>query len=271
VKTRQLLLYFVLAYAISWALWAPAFLAHFGLIGATPTRYLHLAGGLGPLIAGTTVTALVGGPGALARLARRCAAGGHWLVLAVLLPATLFLVASAFISATSTAPVEWSRVGASTELPELPAAAYWLANLLFYGYGEEVGWRGFALPRLQRHASALKAALLLAVGWAGWHLPLFVFSPGMSSLAVGGAIGWFASLCLGSILLTWIFNSSGGSIAAVAVFHAALDIFIMSPVSPSLPNIMGAIITLGALLLIPVFGAANLSDRQRIVEPPSSE
>lgn len=91
-----------------------------------------------------------------------------------------------------------------------------LANLVFYGFGEEVGWRGFALPCLQGRSSALRASALLAIGWAGWHLPLFAFSPGLSGMGAGGVAGWLVSLLLGSIVLTWLFNSTGGSIAAVA-------------------------------------------------------
>jgi hypothetical protein len=66
--------------------------------------------------------------------------------------------------------------------------------------------------------------------------------------------------------LTWLFNSSGGSIAAVAFFHAAIDIFMTSLVSPYVPNVMGAMLTIGALALIPVFGTQNLA-RDRVVEP----
>ena len=131
---------------------------------------------------------------------------------------------------------------------------YWLANVVFFGFGEEVGWRGFALPRLQSHASALRASLVLAAGWAGWHLPLFAFGPGFSTLGLAGAVGWLMSLALGSILLTWLFNASAGSIGAVALFHAALDIFIGSPVAAAVPNVMGALLTVGTLLLIPTLG-----------------
>jgi membrane protease YdiL (CAAX protease family) len=138
---------------------------------------------------------------------------------------------------------------------------------VFYGFGEEVGWRGFLLPRLQAKASAFRASLVLAFGWGAWHVPLFAFSHGLSSLGPAAAIGWFASLTLGSILLTWLFNSSGGSIVAVAFFHAALDIFIGSPVAAQLPNVMGALLTVGTLLLIPVYARTNLSRQHRVVEP----
>ena len=269
MKRHPLAAFFVLAYAVSWLLWAPAALAHLGWIEPVPSRYLHLAGGLGPMLAAAMMTVVVGGRSAFSHLAGRCFSGGPWLALALAIPAVLFLLSAAIASGFLGETIDWSSVGRSTELPELPRPFYWLANVVFYGFGEEVGWRGYALPRLQARFSALRSSLLLALGWAGWHLPLFTFAEGLASLSAGGAVGWLVSLALGSILLTWLFNSSGGSVGSVALFHAALDIFMTSPVVSSdfLPNIMGALLTIGTLLLIPVFGRENLSRRPRVVEP----
>jgi hypothetical protein len=108
----------------------------------------------------------------------------------------------------------------------------------------------------------------MAPDLTGWHVPLFAFSPGLSHLGLAGTGGLFLSLVLGSILLTWLFNSSGGSVGAVALFHATLDIFISSPVAATLPNLMGALLTVGALLLIPVFGHRELSRRPRVIDSP---
>ncbi len=261
--SRRLLGFFALAYAISWALWAPAVLSHWGWIGPVPVRALHLAGALGPMIAAAIV-----GRRELTTLLRGCVPNrlsAPWLGAAVLLPATVFLVSVAIVSLGQGAPITWAAFGRSEEFPELSAPVFFAVNLAFYGFGEEVGWRGFALPLLQSRRSALTAALLIALGWAGWHLPLFVFSPGLSALGVGGTLGWFMSLALGSIVQTWLFNSSRGSICVVAVFHASLDVFFMSPVAPGLSNVMGAVITIASLALIPLFGRQNLSRHARIV------
>lgn len=266
MKRRPLATYFILAYAISWVLWAPAVLEEFGRIGPVPSRLLHLAGGLGPMAAAIAVTGLRGGRNALVRLGRQCLMGGRWHLIAIVIPAALFFTATAIVAAFYRETIDWMSIGRSTEFPELPRPVYWLANLVFYGFGEEVGWRGFALPRLQARGTAFRASLLLGLAWGGWHLPLFAFSPGLSGLGVAGSIGWLFSLCLGSVLLTWLFNSSCGSIGAVALFHASLDVFTTSPVAPDLPNAMGALLTIGALLIIPVFGRENLARRPRVVE-----
>jgi uncharacterized protein len=256
--------YFVVAYAVSWAFWAPAVLAQTGWIAPVPSRYLHLLGGLGPMLAAIALTARISGRAALANLARRCVTGGPWLAVALLIPAALFVLAAVIVSVGYGEAIDWRNVGRSTELPELPRPAYWLATLVFYGFGEEVGWRGFALPRLRLRASALRASVVLAFAWAGWHLPLFVFADGLSSLGPAGAAGWFVSLVLGSILLTWLFEASAGSVGAVALFHASLDIFITSPVTAGdeIANVMGALLTVGALGLATVMALGTATRRQ---------
>jgi membrane protease YdiL (CAAX protease family) len=266
VSTRRLLRFFLLAYAISWAFWIPAAAAAAGVVRPVPSTYLHLAGGLGPMLAALILTVVSGDRAGFNRLLRRSVSGGRWIALGVLIPAVLFVVSSGIVAVVLRQTLDLSAVGRSVELPEWPRPAYWLASLVCYGYGEEVGWRGFALPRLQAQMSALRASLLLTIGWALWHVPLFFFSPGLSQLDGAGIAGWLLSLALGSILLTWLFNSSGGSVAAVAAFHASLDIFITSPVAPALTSVMGALLTIGALALVPMFGARDLASRSRIVE-----
>lgn len=110
----------------------------------------------------------------------------------------------------------------SNEYAELPLAIYWLCILIFYGFGEEIGWRGFALPLLQSRFSAVKSAIIVSVIWAVWHLPLFWFSPGLSSMGTGAIIGWYFSLFTGSIILTWLINHTRGSILLAAGFHATI-------------------------------------------------
>ena len=139
------------------------------------------------------------------------------MAAALLLPAALFAVSLVVLAIFDGSPVSWNRMGASTEYPEMPLPIFWLANVVCYGFGEEVGWRGFALPRIQTRRSALSSALLLGLAWAGWHLPLSTFSEGLSRLGIGGTAGWLMSILTGSVS-RWLgsSNSSGGSVLAVA-------------------------------------------------------
>jgi len=127
-----------------------------------------------------------------------------------------------------------------------------MTNLVFYGFGEEIGWRGFALPTLARRHSALSAAIIVSVIWAAWHLPLFGITATYRAMPAIGLLGFFFSMLTASLLLTWLYLRSRGSILVVAVFHAAFDIATTTPTTTKLiPMVMGGLITLVGLTVIP--------------------
>jgi len=277
VVRHPLCSFFVLANVFSWVAWAP--LAAWGL-GWTTLRfspYLHLIGGLGPLVAALIVTAACDGRAGLTRAFEMCiAVRGRlgWVAFALAAPLLLFAASAALLQVTAQGQVAWASVGRSREYPELSRGVYWAANLFFYGFGEEIGWRGFALARLQARRSALTSALLIGVAWAAWHLPLFAFAGGLSSMGMGGVAGWLFSIFTGSILMTWLFNSSRGSVLAVALFHGVLDIVMTSPLKGPVPSVMGASITIFGLAIPLIFGATNLARCRRVqtlaAAPPES-
>lgn len=154
VQEHPLPSFFAAAYAISWLFWLPAVAASVGLIPSAPSALLHLAGGLGPLFSAILVTSMTGDQAALTRLRRRMFQGGWWVGAGVLIPACLFVLSAFVVIVVYAEPIEWSFIGASTELPTLPRPLYWLADVICYGYGEEVGWRGSA-PRAERDGSAV--------------------------------------------------------------------------------------------------------------------
>ncbi|HNN07033.1 MAG TPA: CPBP family intramembrane metalloprotease, partial [Leptospiraceae bacterium] len=128
---------------------------------------------------------------------------------------------------------------------------FFIYNLIFFGLGEEAGWRGFALPRFQEKMSPLRAGILLTLFWALWHLPLFLYRPGYLSMGVAGAVGWVLSLLTGSILLTWFYNSSKGSILICAVFHTAMDVvFTAEAAGKNIINYTGFLITVWGILTV---------------------
>jgi len=159
---------------------------------------------------------------------------------------------------------EWPELGEfgrSKEFAFLGLLPYWTANIVFYGFGEEVGWRGFALPRLQTGRSALFSALILSLFWAGWHIPLFSLAMGLKGMGLAGVPGWFFFIVTGSVLLAW-------SILIVSVFHGTLDIAINSPSGPELANVMGALVTIWGLAALVWGGPRNLSSGRRKQEAP---
>lgn len=266
---KPLLSFFALANLFSWLVWAPLAAAGLGWTTIRFSPYLHLVGGLGPLLAAIVVAAACDGRAGLTRILGMCiAVRGRlgWIAFAVAAPVLLFAVSAVALQLAGQGQVAWADVGRSVEYPALSRGVYWMANIFFYGFGEEVGWRGFALPRLQARRSALSSALLISAAWAAWHLPLFAFAGGLSAMGIAGVAGWLFSIVTGSILMTWLFNASRGSILAVALFHGVLDIVMTSPVKGPLPSVMGASITLFGLAVALIFGATNLARSRRVQE-----
>ncbi len=115
-------------------------------------------------------------------------------------------------------------IGPSTALAAvdpIDAMLLFLYGFLFAGgVNEESGWRGFALPRLQRRRSPLVAAIILWVMWALWHLPAdFASGSPMSSILVNRL--FFNAMW--SVLFIWLFNRTAGSLLAPALFHPAMN------------------------------------------------
>jgi uncharacterized protein len=252
---HPVLAFTVLAYAISWVCWLPLLADRQDWVSWSASSYLHLLGGLGPAVAALLVTAVVAGRSGLADIWRRAVAWRGrlgWLALAVFGPLAVFGTAVLAARVVEGAWPDLSRFGASTEYAMLPLGVFWLANLLFYGFGEEIGWRGFALPTLQRRHSALGAAIIVSVIWAAWHLPLFGITATYRAMPAVGFVGFFFSMLTASFLLTWLYLRSRGSILVVAAFHASFDIATTTPTTTKLlPMLMGGLITLVGLAVIP--------------------
>jgi membrane protease YdiL (CAAX protease family) len=145
------------------------------------------------------------------------------------------------------------------------------------GLGEELGWRGFLLPRLQARYSALVSSIIVGIVWGLWHLPLFLLEGQAPYYELAQAYGLVPAL-LGStffitvpwaILFTWMYNNTKGSLLLAFVFHSSqawIGLF-MDP-DNMLAGTLGytAILTVTALVVVFVTGAKNLSRKhERIV------
>jgi len=247
----------VLAFLFSWCAWLPLLAAVQGWVPWGPWPGLHLLGGLGPAAAACVVIGVDEGRPGLHRLGRSVVAWRHrqgaWSFALLVPPLLLILAAplSAWVEGSSLADLNWSSFGSSAEFASLPLALWWMANLAFYGFGEEVGWRGFLQPRLERDHSAVTAAGLVSLPWALWHLPLFGITPSYRAMPLVGFIGFAASIWVASWIFAWLLRSGRGSLLVVAVFHAWFDIVTTSPLGPKiLPTMMGAAITVLGLVLL---------------------
>ena len=259
---KELLLYFVLAYGISWIVWFPLYAHSWGLNGLPTLPFHHAIGGFGPMLSALIVTAMFHKREGLRVLLQQCVKVKPllYVLIAFFSP---FLIGVLSITANTVlfhTPAEFGGLLSSKEFPTMNIVQILLYNIVFFGFGEEVGWRGFVLPRLQERFSALTSALLLNVFWALWHIPLFLYRPGYTGMDAGGIIGWFFSLLTGSILLSWLYNSSRASILVCAIFHSTIDIAFTGNFSDSsVMNTMGSIITIWGIITVIQFKPRNLS------------
>ncbi len=261
--------FFVLAYAISWLLWAPLWLPAFSVNGLPVIPFQHALGALGPIAAAFLVSAMeTGGAGPADLLRRMGLWRGRllWLAVALFTPFALLAIAVVGAAVFDGESVSMAGFGSSREFPQFSALVFLAYNIVSFGYGEEVGWRGFALPRLQSRHGALVASLLLTFGWALWHTPLFFYRPGYMGMHAADIAGWFFSLLTGAVLLTWLYNESRGSILVVAIFHATVDVAFTSDISsPSVVNAAGALITFWGIVVVVAAGPAYLSRRGKMI------
>ena len=253
-----------LAYLLAWVWWVPLLADRQEWVTWSVSPYLHLVGALGPAAAGLIVTAAVRGADGVRALLRACLAWRGrlgWLALAALGPLGLFGLAAVAARAFEGVWPALDGFGTSAEYAALPIGIYWAANLLFYGYGEEIGWRGFLQPWLQRRHSALVAAVVVSVVWALWHLPLFGITPTYRAMPAVGFVGFYLSLLVGALILAWLFIASRGSVLVVAVFHAVFDIATNTPTTTDLiPTLMGAAVTIVGLATIPYLARIRATD-----------
>jgi membrane protease YdiL (CAAX protease family) len=218
-KRHSLVLFFVLAYGLSWAVEIPLALRARGLIAAPIPWSLHYLAAYGPLLAAILVTGLTTGREGLRELCRRML---KWRVrpvwwLVALAPLVVYALLALVLRFIPGQEASLAALGQIDFLPNLGAGAL-LVWFLTFGLGEETGWRGYALPRLQRGRSALSATVILWALWALWHLPLFFYLYDTTII-----VGFLLGLLAGAIVFTWLYNSSGGSVLLVAVWHAAFN------------------------------------------------
>ncbi|MCU0457637.1 MAG: CPBP family glutamic-type intramembrane protease [Bacteroidales bacterium] len=134
----------------------------------------------------------------------------------------------------------------SPSLSALPASGFGLVLLFvvkflsqffyFNGTGEEAGWRGFALPRLQAQTSPLVAGLLLALVWVPWHLFLWI-GEGREVMTLSFWVSSYLLHIPSAMILCWCYNRSNGSLLAAGIAHASANTVVML-VQPLEQNIL---------------------------------
>jgi len=261
-RQHPLTAFFILAYAISWVVLLP--LAILGEAAASFALIFVIVSAFGPAAAAWIVTRVVEGrPGVRRWISRLFRWRVHvgWYLVALLLPFLLVVAAYGLYLVAGGSPVEDWRA---------PSPLLFVATVLFIallaGGQEELGWRGFALPRLQARYSALVSSLILGVVWTAWHVPNLLL-PGTTQ----SELPWLWYVLLGpavTILLTWVFNNTRGSLLPAMLFHGAVNAapgLLPLDAEGGLISMRVAVLIAAWLLvgvLIAVFGPGRLTTRK---------
>lgn len=212
---HPLVAFFVLAYLLTWVALLPALTGN----GDHPPVVLggYLIGAFGPTFAALAVTYRAGGRNAVRTLLGRLTIWRvplRWWAIALLLPAVLkFGVLGLLILAGNPLPV--------FDLDPLPVvvATMVIGGLVPGAIGEELGWRGFALPRLTARYGIATASLVLGVLWALWHVPTFYLPfTAQESLPAGWLL---LEIAAASVLYAWLVENARWSVLLAIAFHAA--------------------------------------------------
>jgi membrane protease YdiL (CAAX protease family) len=223
---HPLVSFFVLAYAGTWLFELPYVLSEYGA-GLLPTRSPVLLWTspvsifMGPFLAAFVMTGATEGREGVRRLLRRFVlwrVGLRWYLFAFVGIPVIALLSVVVLPGVLGS---FQGLGALSPLFLLGMFAY----AVFPGgaLGEEPGWRGFALPRLQSLHGPLLGSLILGPLWGLWHLPLFL-TPWNELTAFNVVVYALTTTCL-AIMYTWVFNNTKGSVLMAILIHASFNWF----------------------------------------------
>lgn len=255
MRQHPLFFYFVMAIGFSWVYELPLInLLHLPLM-----PWLIPVPIVGPTLAAFIMTGLVEGKAGIARLLHRYllrSVGVQWyLIVLIGLPVLILLSFLTYPGAI-----------AAFHAPALTFGITYLFTYIavfFFGgpFFEEPGWRGFALPRLQRSFGPLVGTLILGVLWGLWHFPLF-FIPGYNGAGTGFIgigipfVTFVIAVTAMTVIFTWVFNNVRGSLLLMMLLHASINTGALFPtffpsISPvSLSLMLYAFWVAAALIII---------------------
>ncbi|HRG96933.1 MAG TPA: type II CAAX endopeptidase family protein [Polyangiaceae bacterium] len=207
--------FFVVALGMTWGLQLPAVLAKWGVLPGGVERFMLPAalGGFGPLVAAIVASRRAGargGPGTreLFRSLGDWRVGPHWVAIALLGFTAIYVTGHAAYRLFGGADAgQWLYP---------PETAQHVVAMVLMPLVEEPGWRGFALPRLQRRYGVLPASGLLGALWALWHTTMFILQ---GAAPVDFAVAML-NIFAGSVVFSWLYNRTKGSLLLAVVAHA---------------------------------------------------
>lgn len=222
--TRALLKFFFITFAVTWPCFSAVALLSAGAAAAVPALVglrmpLLFLGIFAPSLVALSLTARAEGSAGVFELLRRLVqwrVPARWYVFAVAYMAAIKLAVALLHRVLAGA---WPRFGNDSWYIIIAAT---VASTVVGGQaGEEIGWRGYALPRLASHFGYARASVMLGVIWALWHLPLF-FTPGADIYGQSFLVYTLQATAL-SVALAWLYEHTNGSLLLTMLMHAAVN------------------------------------------------
>ena len=258
IQKNILVTYYLLAVIITSVAVLPIILSAQGIIMHDVSQEWHPLGALGPILAACLVAYVVHGKSGLSEYIKSLRDTNFSLKMFVfsisplLIYPVIAVVVPMFSESTGQSLGQFSLI--------------WWISLLFsalaYGIGEEAGWRGFALPRLQTRMNALWAIVILTLFHALWHIPFFYYR---LEFSFGATIGFFIGMLAGGIIMTYLINESGGKTLLPILFHTTWNIASMASLA-TFPEVTYTLTTLqmvAAVLIVIVYRPTNLATQAR--------
>ena len=249
------MIFFGIAFGVPWGTWIVLKARHSSFVQGPPLAWMVAAAFCS--VAGVVATYVETGISGVKDLVRRCMlyrVSGVWWLYALLLTPGVHLLATIIYGAMH------GRVGPFRPLELFHQ--WWLFYVFAFGLlqgplAEEIGWRGFLLPRLLRKHSPLSASVILGVIWAAWHINMF--SSPASTLAL-----FTASAVALSILMTVMFLRTRGSVLLAIVMHwtgmPGKDIARISfPSAAEPPDWLRAVVLIALSLIVIAIGRKQLT------------
>lgn len=232
----RIIAFFLLAYCITWGFSAVVYYNEsVKILPSSIISMLNLFTGYGPAISAMIISYIQAGTvGIKALLNRyiRWKVAIQWYAFALFSPLLLSIttvIIDVFLGGT--VPTLFSAPSVPEGNPIIMLPIVFILVFFQTGFAEETGWRGFALPALQKRFSPLVASILIGIIWALWH-----FGPMSTQVSLG--VWYIIDVIAISIIITWIFNRTNGSLLIVALFHTAINVTVW--IIPTMPVVSNA-------------------------------
>ncbi|MCW8965078.1 MAG: CPBP family intramembrane metalloprotease [Candidatus Pacearchaeota archaeon] len=225
--------FFILSFLISWILWIPLLYGHFRFgwtswEGNPWTNYrtlLGILGALGPAISAIIMTNLIHGKNGIKILLKRVIqwrVNALWWLIAFY---SWWLISSILAISLSLKPTPDITMGFVFALINIPGMLIIQLPLLVGIFGEELGWRGFALPKLLNKFDPIVSSLILTLPWIFWHAPLMLFQNWRGNLPIVSFLFNYIILLVPlALIFTWFFRKTKGSVLLAIIFHSSLNL-----------------------------------------------